>query len=103
LGGEPSRGVRQRQPLKHRRIDPLIEVGCGGERGRELRIDDGVDRNGPLGGGGPELPLRPGELDGIGGGNVEQDVRVEKCHSSPRVSAITSFVLAPGIAAPRAR
>lgn len=103
LRRNPTGPVRHRQSLKHGGIEPAIKIGGGGERGREFGVDDGVDGNRALRNCSAKLLLRPREPDWIGGGDVQQDVRVEENHSSPRVSFITSCVFVPEIAAPRAR
>ena len=75
---EPPGGVRQYQSLKNRRIKPLVKISSGGEGGREFRIDDWVDENRTLAGGGAELLLRPRQPDWISRGDVQQDVRIKR-------------------------
>jgi len=103
LSGQPPGGVRQRQSSKNGRINPLTQIGGGGESRGKFGGDDRVDENRPLSGGVAEFALRLGQPDRVSRGNVQQGVRVEQIHSSPRVRFMTSSVLAPGIAAPRAR
>jgi len=102
LRREPAGTVRQRQPLKDRRIKPPIQIAGSCESRCQFRVDDWVDENRSLRCGRAKLVLRPGEPDRVGSRDVQQHVRVEKIHSSPRVRAITFLVVSPGRAAPRA-
>jgi hypothetical protein len=102
LRRDPARRLRQSQPPKYGRIEPPIKIGGGAERRSEFCVNDRVDEDRSLPGCGSELALRPREPNWIGCRDVQQGVRVKKNHSSPRVSAITSRVLTPGIARPRA-
>src|SRR3954467_14449887 len=77
LSRNPRRGVRQRQPLKHRWIKPSIQIGGGGESRGQFGVDNWVDENWPLGSTGPEFLLRPRQPDWIRSGNVQQDAGVK--------------------------
>jgi hypothetical protein len=99
---EPPGTVRQRQPLKDCRIKPPIQIAGSCESRCQFRVDDWVNENRPLRCGIAKLLFRPSEPDRVGSRDVQQHVRVEKIHSSPRVRAITFPVVSPGRAAPRA-
>jgi hypothetical protein len=102
LRREPPGTVRQRQPLKDRRIKPPVQIPGSCESRCQFRVDDWVDENRSLRCGSAKLVFRPSEPNRVGSRDVQQHVRVEKIHSSPRVRAITSPVVSPGRAAPRA-
>jgi hypothetical protein len=102
LRREPPGTVRQRQPLKDRRIKPPVQIAGSCESQCQFRVDDWVDENRPLRCGSAKLVLKPSEPDRVGSRDVQQHVRVEKIHSSPRVRAITFPVVSPGRATPRA-
>ena len=96
LRREPPGTVRQRQPLKDRRIKPPVQIAGSCESRCQFRVDDWVDENRSLRCGSAKLVLRPSEPDRVGSRDVQ------KIHSSPRVRAITFPVVSPGRAAPRA-
>jgi len=102
LRRKPPGTVRQRQPLKDRRIKPPVQIAGSCESRCQFSVDDWVDENRPLRCGLAKLVFRPGKPDRVGSRDVQQHVRVEKIHSSPRVRAITFPVVSPGRAAPRA-
>ena len=100
---QPARRIRQWQSPENRRIKPSVQIGGARKSRSQFGVDDRVDENRPLNGGGAKLQFRPGHPCGIRCGDVQKDVRVEKIHSSPRVRAITFAVVSPERAAPRAR
>ena len=102
LRREPPGGVRQWQSLKDRRIEPPVQIGTTCKSGGQFRVDDRIDENRPLSSSRAELVFRPCKPDRVGCRDVQQHVRVEKIHSSPRVRVITFSVVSPGRAAPRA-
>jgi hypothetical protein len=102
LRREPSGTVRQRQPLKNCRIKPPVQIGGTGKSRCQFRVDNRVYENRPLCRSRAKLVFRPSEPDRVGSRDVQQHVRIEKIHSSPRVRAITFPVVSPGRAAPRA-
>ena len=102
LRREPPGTLRQRQPLKDRRIKPPVQIAGSCESRCQFRVDDWVDENRSLRCGSAKLVFRPSEPDRVGSRDVQQHVRVEKIHSSPRARAITFPVVSPGRAAPRA-
>jgi hypothetical protein len=99
---EPSSTVRQRQPLKNCRIKPPVQVGGTGKSRCQFCVDNRVNENRPLCRSRAKLVFRPSEPDRVGSRDVQQHVRIEKIHSSPRVRAITFPVVSPGRATPRA-
>jgi hypothetical protein len=102
LRREPPGTVRQRQSLENRRIKPPVQFAGTGKSRCQFRVDDWVDENGPLRCGRAKLVFRPSEPYWVGSRDVQQHVRVEKIHASPRVRAITFPVVSPGRATPRA-
>ena len=102
LRREPPGGVRQRQSLKDRRIEPPVQIGGTCKSRCQFRVDDRVYENGTLRCGRAKLVFRPGKPDRVSSRDVQQYVRVKKIHSSPRVSAMIFPVVSPGRAAPRA-
>jgi hypothetical protein len=78
LRGRPSGGVGQRQPQKNGRINPLIQVGIGGEGRGQLGINNRIDEDRALSSGGEKFLLGPRQPKRVGRGNVQQDVGIER-------------------------
>jgi hypothetical protein len=102
LRREPTGAVRQRQSYKDCRIKPSVQIGDVRKSRCQFRINDRVDKNRSLCRSLAKLHFGPWQPYGICGGYVQQDVCVEKTHSSSRVRAITFAVVMLGIPAPRA-
>lgn len=85
-------------------VKPSVEIRLRSECRCKFGIDDRIAKNRTQRRCYAELSFRPPEPRRIRSGDVQQYVRVEKdsADSSPRVRAITSAVVTPGRAAPRA-